>query len=113
MRTQGCFGPGSMLSVVAFTAFTAVAAVDASELASARPEAVGLSSERLARLDAAMQAEIDAGHKSGIVVLIARRGQLAHSKAYGFAERESSTRMTPEHLFRLYSMTKPITSVAL
>lgn len=60
-----------------------------------------------------MQAEVDAGRKAGIVTLVARRGHIAHLRAYGMAERESGTRMTTEHLFRLYSMTKPVTSVAL
>jgi CubicO group peptidase (beta-lactamase class C family) len=79
----------------------------------ARPESVGLSSARLASLDAALQGEVDAGRKAGLVALVARRGQVVHLKAYGMAERESGTKMTTEHLFRLYSMTKPVTSVAL
>jgi len=44
---------------------------------------------------------------------VARHGQVVHNRAYGFADRETAERMTTEHLFRLYSMTKPITSVAL
>jgi CubicO group peptidase (beta-lactamase class C family) len=85
----------------------------AAELVTARPGEVGLSAERLARLDAAMQAEVDAGRKTGIVTLIARRGRVAHLKAFGMAERESNTAMRADSLFRLYSMTKPVTSVAL
>jgi CubicO group peptidase (beta-lactamase class C family) len=85
----------------------------AAELPTARPADVGLSAERLARLDAAMQAEVDAGRKAGIVTLIARHGRVAHLKAFGMAERESNTPMRADSLFRLYSMTKPITSVAL
>jgi CubicO group peptidase (beta-lactamase class C family) len=85
----------------------------AGELPTAPPAEVGLSAERLARLDAAMQEEVDSGRKAGIVALVARRGRVAHLKAYGMAERESSTRMRTDSLFRLYSMTKPVTSVAL
>jgi CubicO group peptidase (beta-lactamase class C family) len=85
----------------------------AAELPTARPADVGLSAERLARLDAVMQAEVDAGRKAGIVTLIARRGRIAHLKAFGMAERESNTPMRADSLFRLYSMTKPVTSVAL
>jgi CubicO group peptidase (beta-lactamase class C family) len=85
----------------------------AGELPTARPADVGLSAERLARLDAAMQAEVDAGRKAGIVTLIARRGRVAHLKAFGMADREASAPMRDDSLFRLYSMTKPITSVAL
>jgi CubicO group peptidase (beta-lactamase class C family) len=89
------------------------ATATAAELPTARPAEVGLSAERLARLDAAMQAEVDAGRKAGIVTLIARRGRVAHLKAYGMAERETSMPMRTDSLFRLYSMTKPVTSVAL
>ena len=60
-----------------------------------------------------MQAEVDDGRKVGIVTLVARRGYVAHLKAYGMAERETNTRMATDSLFRLYSMTKPVTSVAL
>ena len=87
--------------------------VGAAELPTARPADVGLSAERLARLDAAMQAEVDAGRKAGIVALIARRGRVAHFKAFGMADREANMPMRDDSLFRLYSMTKPITSVAL
>jgi len=89
------------------------AAAGADELPTARPADVGLSAERLERLDAAMQAEVDAGRKSGIVALIARHGRVAHLKAFGMADREANVRMRDDSLFRLYSMTKPITSVAL
>ncbi len=85
----------------------------AAELPTARPADVGLSAERLARLDTAMQAEVDAGRKAGIVALIARRGRVAHFKAFGMADREANMPMRDDSLFRLYSMTKPITSVAL
>jgi CubicO group peptidase (beta-lactamase class C family) len=85
----------------------------ADELPSANPADVGLSAERLARLDAAMQDEVDAGRKAGIVTLIARHGRVAHLRAHGFAEIETRTAMRTDSMFRLYSMTKPITSVAL
>jgi CubicO group peptidase (beta-lactamase class C family) len=88
-------------------------AATAAELPTARPADVGLSAERLARLDAAMQAEVDAGRKAGIVTLIARHGRIAHLEAYGMAERETNMPMRTDSLFRLYSMTKPVTSVAL
>lgn len=85
----------------------------AAQLPTTRPADVGLSAERLARLDAAMQAEVDAGRKAGVVVLIARRGRVAHLKGFGMADREANVPMRDDSLFRLYSMTKPITSVAL
>jgi len=85
----------------------------ASGLPTASPEEVGLSADRLARLERAMQAEVDAGRKAGIVTLVARRGRIAHLRAYGMADIESGKKMQTDHLFRLYSLTKPITSVAL
>ena len=87
--------------------------VQAGDLPAAKPEDAGLSAERLVRLDAAMQAEVDARRKAGMVVLITRHGKVAHLKAYGMADIESGQPMRPDSLFRLYSMTKPITSVAL
>jgi CubicO group peptidase (beta-lactamase class C family) len=73
----------------------------------------GFSAARLTVLDQAIQAEVDAGNIAGIVVTVARHGQVVHNKAYGFADRENRQPMTTDKLFRLYSMTKPITSVAL
>ncbi|MDT8399520.1 MAG: serine hydrolase domain-containing protein [Pseudomonadales bacterium] len=64
-------------------------------------------------MDDFIQAEVDKGRIAGMVVAIARNGQVVHNKGYGFADRETGERMSSDHLFRLYSMTKPITSVAL
>ncbi len=77
------------------------------------PESVGLSSERLSRLGKAMQDDIDQKRTAGIVVLVARRGMIAYHEAFGMAEIESGKKMRTDHLFRLYSMTKPVTSAAL
>jgi CubicO group peptidase (beta-lactamase class C family) len=77
------------------------------------PESVGLSSERLARLDKAMQDHIDQKKTAGIVMLVARHGSIAYHKAFGMADIQSGKKMKTDSLFRLYSMTKPITSVAL
>jgi CubicO group peptidase (beta-lactamase class C family) len=94
-------------------ALTFMGAALGAELPAAKPAEVGLSADRLARLEAGMQAEIDAGRKVGIVTLVARHGKVVELKAYGMAERETNTPMKSDSLFRLYSMTKPITSVAL
>jgi CubicO group peptidase (beta-lactamase class C family) len=77
------------------------------------PETVGLSSERLARIDKAMQEDIDQRKTGGIIVLVARHGTIAYHKAFGMADIESGKKMQTDSLFRLYSMTKPVTSVAL
>lgn len=73
----------------------------------------GFSRDRLAAMDRAIQAEVDKGRVAGVVVAVARHGQVVHEKAYGYANREAGRPVTPDSLFRLYSMTKPITSVAL
>ncbi len=79
----------------------------------ARPESVGLSSERLGRLDRYLDGEIAQHHKAGAVVLIARHGRIAWQKAYGVMDIASGAPMRTDAIFRLFSMTKPITSVAL
>jgi CubicO group peptidase (beta-lactamase class C family) len=84
---------------------------DAFELA--RPESVGLSSARLERLDRYLDSEIAQQHKAGAVVLIARHGRIAWQKAYGVMDIASGAPMRTDAIFRLFSMTKPITSVAL
>jgi CubicO group peptidase (beta-lactamase class C family) len=78
-----------------------------------RPEDLGLSGERLGRADATMHAYVDKGKLPGVQTLISRRGQLVHHDCYGLADVESSRPVTPETLYRIYSMTKPITSVGL
>ena len=75
--------------------------------------AQGLDRDRVAVMDAAIQAEADKGRIAGMVVAIARNGRIVHNKAYGLSDRENNVAMTTDHLFRLYSMTKPVTSVAL
>jgi CubicO group peptidase (beta-lactamase class C family) len=79
----------------------------------AAPESVGFSSERLKRIDRWMGEEVDAGHKSGAVVLIARHGRVVYEKAYGYADAARRTPLRTDAIFRLFSMSKPITSVAL
>lgn len=85
----------------------------AADLPSASPESVGMSSERLERLDAATHRWVDDGRIAGVVTLVARRGRVVHLDAYGMADIENKERMTKDTYFRLFSMTKPVTSVAL
>ncbi|MGQ0831930.1 MAG: serine hydrolase domain-containing protein [Microthrixaceae bacterium] len=77
------------------------------------PSEVGMSSERLAHVDATMHAYVDKGKLPGVQTLISRRGQLVHHDCYGFADVEAENPVTPETIYRIYSMTKPITSVGL
>jgi CubicO group peptidase (beta-lactamase class C family) len=71
-----------------------------------------LSSQRLQRIRDTLQADIDKGLVPGAVLLIARRGQIANSEALGYRDREDGAVMTPDTIFRIASMTKPVVSVA-
>jgi len=82
-------------------------------LVTARPEEVGMSSERLARVRTAMQRYIDGGLVPGVVTLAARHGRVIHLDAIGLRDVEAGKPMTADTIFRIASMTKPITSVAL
>ena len=78
----------------------------------AKPEDVGLSSSQLARIEAATQKHIETGLVPGAVMLVARRGKIAWHKTMGFRDRAARDPMQPDSIFRIYSMTKPIVSVA-
>jgi CubicO group peptidase (beta-lactamase class C family) len=78
----------------------------------ATPEEVGLSSSQLARIEAVTQKHIDAGLVPGAVMLVARRGKIGWYKSMGFRDRATSDPMKTDSIFRIYSMTKPIVSVA-
>jgi CubicO group peptidase (beta-lactamase class C family) len=77
-----------------------------------KPEDVGLSSQRLQRIRDTLQADVDKGAVPGAVMLIARRGQIASFEALGYRDREDGAVMRPDTIFRIASMTKPVTSVA-
>ena len=74
---------------------------------------VGLSEERLGRLEEVVQGYVDDQAIAGAVTLIARKGGQAHVRGYGMADRASGTPMQPDTIFRIASMTKPMTSVAV
>jgi CubicO group peptidase (beta-lactamase class C family) len=78
-----------------------------------KPEEVGLSSSRLARIGEHLSQYVDSGKVAGTLTLIARRGQVAYFEPLGHLEIERRRPMTREAVFRIYSMTKPITSVGL
>jgi CubicO group peptidase (beta-lactamase class C family) len=78
-----------------------------------RPEDVGFSTERLKRITEAFRKAVDSGDIPGAVVLIARQGKVAFLEAFGYRDREKQAPMTVDAIFRIASMTKPITSVAL
>jgi CubicO group peptidase (beta-lactamase class C family) len=78
----------------------------------APPEEIGLSSVRLARLGGVMRSEVDRRRVPGAVVLIARHGRLGYFESFGQRDPASGSPMARDAIFRIYSMTKPITSVA-
>jgi CubicO group peptidase (beta-lactamase class C family) len=78
----------------------------------AAPEDVGLSSSQLARIEATTQKYVDSGLVPGAVMLVARRGKIAWTRTMGFRDRAAKDPMRPDSIFRIYSMTKPIVSVA-
>src|SRR6266404_5876397 len=78
----------------------------------AAPEEIGLSPDRLARLGAVMRGEIERGRLPGAVALVARRGRVGFFDSFGLRDAASGAPMARDAIFRIYSMTKPITSVA-
>jgi len=77
------------------------------------PERVGLSSNRLGRIHPAMQRHVDEGRIAGMVTLVARRGRIAHVDCVGYSRLETRQAMAVDTIVRIYSMSKPITSVAV
>src|ERR1700674_4642668 len=82
----------------------------AETLAPAAPEDVGLSSERLGRITQFLRDESAKGAISGAVILIAREGKIAYFEAVGARDPQANAPMTKDVIFRIYSMSKPITS---
>ena len=101
-----------IVAVSLFLAIAGVASVVAQEFPTAKPESVGLSPERLERITTAVQHSIDDKRIAGGVTLVIRHGQVAYFKAQGMADREANKPMQRDAIFRICSMTKPITSVA-
>ena len=79
----------------------------------ARPEEVGLSRDRLQRIHETIQRHMDAGEISGAVTLVARRGRVAHFEAHGMMDIATKKPMSRDAIFRLASMSKPVTGAAV
>jgi len=102
-----------ILTMISALGLAVPAALTAAELPMASPESVGVSSERLERLDAAMQRYIDAELLAGTVSLIARDGKVIHVNSQCWRDKENDEPMTDDAIFFIMSMTKPIFSTAL
>ncbi len=85
----------------------------AASLPTAKPEEVGMSSERLQRIHEMLVRHIAAHDISGAVTMVARRGQVVHFEAHGLMDIEANKPMTKDALFRLASSSKPITATAI
>lgn len=97
-----------LTTVAIFAAFT----VQGGEIPVAEAESVGMSTERLLRIDTAMQRHIDAGDIQGAVTVVARRGKVVHFKAHGLMDVEAGRPMSENAVFIMMSSTKPVLGVA-
>jgi CubicO group peptidase (beta-lactamase class C family) len=108
-----------LLALVTLTALAVsprpivTAAEPVRDLATATPESVGLSSERLKRLDAAMKKMVDGGRLAGAVTMLTRRGKTVHVTVNGKKDIRKPDPIERDSIFRIYSMTKPVTGVAM
>lgn len=109
-----------LLTVVRRVALPAVAAAvvllsqgPLGAASTARPEDVGMSSERLQRIGDLVQRQIAAGSFSGAVTLVARDGRIVHHQAYGLMDLEAKRPMVKDGIFRIMSMTKPVIGVSI
>ena len=102
------------LCAILLLAFVTAGSVQADPVLpmAASPEEVGLSAAQLARIEAVTQRHVETGLVPGAVMLVARRGKIAWTKTLGFRDRAAKDPMKPDSIFRIYSMTKPIVSVA-
>ena len=87
--------------------------VTSRDLSFVAPSEVGLSAERLKRLDDGLQAMVDDGKLAGVVTLLSRHGKIAFVDVAGVQDVESQRPMSRDSIFRIYSMTKPIVGVAM
>jgi CubicO group peptidase (beta-lactamase class C family) len=90
---------------------SSAAALAADPLPRAKPEEVGISSERLARIGEVLKADIAGGRIPGAVIAIARHGKLVALDAYGWRDKAAGVAMTTDTIFNIASMTKPMTTV--
>lgn len=101
-----------MLVTLLFILVTSIASAQGIPQAT-NPEKVGLSKERLQRISVWIQGDVDKGIVPGAVVMVLRKGKIAYFEAFGYRDREKKIPMTRDSIFRIASMTKPFTSLAI
>lgn len=104
---------GVTFSMAQAPASPALPAHRALDMTVVKPETVGFSSERLERLHALMQQTVDQKQIAGIVTILARHGKVVDYRTYGYRDMASGAPMTKDVIFRDFSMTKPVTGVAM
>lgn len=102
-----------LCALTAITLAAVLAAPALAEVKLAKPEEVGFSSAKLGALDARMHGLVDQQKLAGVTTLVARHGKVVHFDAYGEADLASGKPLTRDAIFRIASMTKPITGVAM
>src|SRR3984893_7115780 len=102
-----------LIAVLAMATSLSVSALAQGLPRAGSPEELGISAQRLKRLSAAFQSDVDKGVIPGAVVLIGRDGTVAFLYVFGCQDRQKRSPMKPDSIFRIASITKPITSVAL
>jgi CubicO group peptidase (beta-lactamase class C family) len=112
MRTHLRSGVALVSLLLVLAALTLVRPLTAAGPA-AKPEDVGMSSERLRRIHELVQRHVDAKSFSGAVTLVARNGRVAHLEAHGLMDLETKKPMATNGIFRIMSMTKPIVGTAI
>lgn len=101
-----------LIPLISLLIFSYGSQILAKDLATAKPERSGMSSTRLERINSAMQGFVDEGKLAGIVTMISRRGKVVHFEKFGKMDLETGKEMQLDTLFRIYSMSKPIVTVA-
>jgi len=104
---------GRVLATVSLALSLALAGCATPAPSLVSPEAAGFSADGLTKLKGSLQAKVDAGKIPGAVVLIVRDGQVAMFDAVGYRDREAKAPMSTDAIFRMASMTKPVTSLAV
>src|SRR5215510_6319300 len=110
LQMPALFRTGLVLIAAVVAALPLVAA---GSIPAGKAEDVGLSTDRLKRISEAVQCHVAAGSVAGAVTLVARRGKIAHFEAQGVMDVDTKKPMAKDNLFRLASMSKPITGVAI
>jgi CubicO group peptidase (beta-lactamase class C family) len=111
----GILGMRALLAVLVLITVAVPTALAAGPqaLPAARPESVGMSARRLAWLSDDMKSLVDEGRLAGVVTMVARHGKVIEFQATGKGDIATDVAMKKDSIFRIYSMTKPITGVAM